>query len=60
MYLIKHIKNNNYYHSRITNGINHYVYSEKQAHNFKSKAEANKFLQKFNHPEHFEIIKYNV
>ena len=60
MYLIKHIKNCNYYGKKITNGLNHYVFSEKDAHQFKNKWEANKQLKKFNHPEHFEIVKYNV
>ena len=57
MYLIKHIKNCNYYKNKITTGLNHYVFSEKEAHQFKNKWEANNFIKKFNHPEHFEIVK---
>ena len=57
MYLIKNIKRNNFYHSKISNGLNHYVFSPKEAHHFKNKTEANKILQTFNHPEHFEIVK---
>ena len=56
MYLIKHIKNCNYYKSKITMNVNHYVYSENDARQFKSKYEAKKTLNKFNHPEHFEIV----
>jgi hypothetical protein len=56
MYLIKHIKNNNYFKNKITQDVWHYVYSEKDAHQFKNKYEAKKTLNKFNHPEHFEII----
>ena len=58
MYLIKHIKNYNYYSSKITTDMYHFVYSEKNARQFKSKYEAKKILEKFNHPEHFEIVKF--
>lgn len=56
MYLIKHIKHCNYYKRKITTNINHYVYSENEACQFKNKYEAKKTLSKFNHPEHFEIV----
>ena len=57
MYMIKHKKNKVYYHSKISNNFNHYVFSDKQAHQFKNKTEANKILEKLNHPENFELIK---
>lgn len=57
MYLIKHIKNCNYYSNKITTDVYHFVFSEKDAHRFKNKIEAKKTLEKFNHPEHFEIVK---
>lgn len=57
MYIIKNIKNKNYYKSKISNGFNHYILNEKEAHQFKNKYEANKFLKTFNHPEHFELVK---
>lgn len=60
MYLIKHSKNYNYYCKKISDKFYHFVFGEKDAHQFKTKSEAKKRLEKFNHPEHFEIVKYNV
>lgn len=56
MYLIKHIKNCNYYKTKISQDFYHFVFSEKDARQFINKYEAKKTLNKFNHPEHFEII----
>ena len=57
MYLIKHIKNCNYYKNKITQDFYHFVFSEKEAHKFKNKSEANKIIKTFNHPENFELVK---
>jgi hypothetical protein len=57
MYLIKHSKNYNYYSKKISKNFYHFVYSENDARKFKSKYEAKKTLEKFKHPEHFEVVK---
>lgn len=59
MYLVKNKKNNVFYKSKISDGFNHYVFNDSEAHQFKNKWEANKQLKKFKHPENFEIVKYN-
>lgn len=56
MYLIKHIKRCNYFKNKITKDLWHYVYSEKEAHQFINKKQAQKMLETFHHPEHFEIV----
>lgn len=57
MYLIKHIKNCSYYKSKIAKNMNHYVFNKNEARRFKSKSEAQKFLETFNHKENYEIVK---
>lgn len=58
MYLIQHIKKYNFYKNKIAGNLYHFVFSEKDAHKFKSKKDAQKVLENFNHSENFEIIKY--
>lgn len=57
MYLIKHSKNYNYYSKKISKNFYHFVYSEKEAHKFRSKYEATKVLKKFKKIENYELIK---
>ena len=57
MYVIKHIKNDTYFKNKINQDSLHYVRIINEAHQFKSKKDAQKMLENFNHPEHFEIIK---
>ena len=57
MYLIKHKKNCNYYKSKISNNMNHFVLNSSEAHKFKNKVQAQKILKQFNHQENFELVK---
>lgn len=57
MYLIKHTKNKNYYKNKICNNLKHFVYGENDARKFRTKKEAQKILDNFNHKEYYEIVK---
>ena len=57
MYIIRHKENKNYYKSKISKNMKHFVIDLKEAKKFKTKENAKKILNIFNHPENYEILE---
>lgn len=57
MFVIRHKENKNYYKSKITKNIKHFVVDINEAKKFKNIQSAKFVLNTFNHFENYEIVR---
>jgi len=59
MFVIRHKENKNYYRSKITKDIKHFVLDIEEARKIKTYKKAKELLKEFKHPNNYEIIKFD-